>query len=140
MVAAVRDDPARRVDLAGRFYDDRPGCVPIRSYRRALEIAPDYALAHEGLGLALKDKGQLDEAIEECRRAIALAPRLGVSEANATTVVVPLEEEPAPLGAAPAAAPASPLRPLTRPSDGSSAPKTLLNRPRVIAARKKTTR
>jgi len=35
MVAAVRDDPARRVDLAGRFYDDRPGCVPIRSYRRA---------------------------------------------------------------------------------------------------------
>jgi hypothetical protein len=35
MVAAVRDDPARRVGLAGRFYDDRPGCVPIRSYRRA---------------------------------------------------------------------------------------------------------
>jgi hypothetical protein len=35
MVAAVRDDPARRLGLAGRFYDDRPGCVSIRSYRRA---------------------------------------------------------------------------------------------------------
>jgi hypothetical protein len=35
MVAVVRDDPVRRLGLASRFYDDRPGCVPIRSYRRA---------------------------------------------------------------------------------------------------------
>jgi hypothetical protein len=35
IVAAVRDDPARRLGLASRFYDDRPGCVSIRSYRRA---------------------------------------------------------------------------------------------------------
>src|SRR5216683_1205758 len=54
--------------------------------------------------------------------------------------VPPLEEELAPLGAAPAAAPASPLLPMTGPSDVSSAPKTLLNRKRVIAARKETTR
>jgi hypothetical protein len=38
MVAAVRDDPVRRLGLASRFYDDRPGCVSIRSYRRA-EVA-----------------------------------------------------------------------------------------------------
>jgi hypothetical protein len=53
------------------------------------------------------------------RSLTALAQRLGVSEA--------------------AAAPASPLLPMTAPNGGSSAPKTLLNRPRVIAARKKTT-
>ena len=35
MVAAVRDDPARRLTLAGRLYDDRPGRASIRSYRRA---------------------------------------------------------------------------------------------------------
>jgi hypothetical protein len=35
MVAAVRDDPARRLELASRFYDDRPGRASIRSYRRA---------------------------------------------------------------------------------------------------------
>jgi hypothetical protein len=35
---------------------------------------------------------------------------------------------------------ASPLLPMTAPRDASSAPKTLLNRPIVIAARKKTTR
>jgi Helix-turn-helix of DDE superfamily endonuclease len=70
----------------------------------------------------------------------ALAQRLGVSEADAAIVVAPLEEEPAPLGAAPVTVPASPLLPMTAPSGGSSAPKTLLNRKQVIVARKGTTR
>src|SRR5438552_8632754 len=74
------------------------------------------------------------------RSLTALAQRLGVAEADAATVVVPLEEAPAPLVAGPAAAPASPLLPMTGPNGASSAPKTLLNRPRVLAARKKTTR
>src|SRR5258705_1840920 len=39
------------------------------------------------------------------RSLAALAQRLGVTEADAATVVTPLEEEPAPLVAAPAAAP-----------------------------------
>jgi Helix-turn-helix of DDE superfamily endonuclease len=73
------------------------------------------------------------------RSLSALAQRLGVSEADATTVVVPLAEEPAPVAPIPAAAPASPLLPMTGPNGGSSALKTLLNRPRVIAARKRTT-
>jgi len=74
------------------------------------------------------------------RSLTALAQRLGVSEADAATVVVLLEEAPAPVVAGPAAAPASPLLPMTGPNDASSAPKTLLNRPRVRAARKKTIR
>src|SRR5437763_1356857 len=61
------------------------------------------------------------------RSLTALAQRLGVSEADAATVVTPLEEESAPL-----AAPVSPLVPMTAPNDASSAPKTLLNRPSVI--------
>jgi hypothetical protein len=69
-----------------------------------------------------------------------LAQRLGVSAADAATVVTPRAEEPAPVGAVPAVASASPLLPMTGRNDGLSAPKTLLNRPRVIAARKKTTR
>src|SRR5215472_12939622 len=69
----------------------------------------------------------------------ALAQRLGVTEADAASVITPLAEEPAPLGAAPGAAPASPLVPMTGRNGASSAPKTLLNRPRVIAARKETT-
>jgi hypothetical protein len=73
------------------------------------------------------------------RSLTALAQRLGVSEADAATVVVPLEEAPAPVVAVPAAAPASPLLPMTGRSGASSAPKTLVNRPTVIAARKRTT-
>ncbi len=74
------------------------------------------------------------------RSLTALAQRLGVAEADAATVVGSLEEEPPPVATVPAAAPASPLVPMTGPNGASSAPKTLLNRKRVIAARKETTR
>src|SRR5262245_36889208 len=70
------------------------------------------------------------------RSLTALAQRLDVSGADAATVVTPLEDQPVPL----APAPTSPLLPMTAPSGGSSAPKTLLHRRGVIAARKKTTR
>src|SRR2546423_1357880 len=73
------------------------------------------------------------------RSLSALAQRLGVSEADAATVVVSLEEEPAPVAPIPAVAPAFPLLPMTGPNGGLSAPKTLLNSKRVIAARKKIT-
>src|SRR5438094_9032242 len=73
------------------------------------------------------------------RSPTALAQRLGVSETDAASVVAPLAEEPAPVAAASSAAPASPLVPMTAPNGASSAPKTLLNRPTVIAARKRTT-
>ena len=67
------------------------------------------------------------------RSLTALAQRVGVSEADAAAVVTPLEEEPTP-------APDAPLLPMTVPNGASSAPKTLLNRPHVIAARKRTIR
>ena len=73
------------------------------------------------------------------RSLTALAQRLGVSEADAASVVGSLEEEPAPVVVAPVATPDAPLLPMTGPNGASSAPKTRLNRKRVIAARKKTT-
>jgi Helix-turn-helix of DDE superfamily endonuclease len=69
------------------------------------------------------------------RSLSALAQRLGVTEADAAAVVTPLAEEPAPV----AAPPLAPLVPMTGRNGASSAPKTLLNRPHVLAARKKTT-
>jgi hypothetical protein len=73
------------------------------------------------------------------RSLTALAQRLGVSEADAATVV-PLEEKPGSVVGVPAATPDAPLLPMTGRNGASSAPKTLLNRKRVIAARKKPTR
>ncbi len=74
------------------------------------------------------------------RSLAALAQRLGVSEADAAMVVVPLEETPAPVAAEPAGGQASPLVPMMGRNGASSAPKTLLNRPTVRAARKRTIR
>src|ERR1041385_741717 len=73
------------------------------------------------------------------RSLSALAQRLGVSEADAATVIVPLEEEPAPVAPIPAATPTSPLLPMMGPNGVSSAPKTRLNRRSAIVARKRTT-
>src|SRR2546430_1736243 len=67
------------------------------------------------------------------RSLTALAQRLGVAEADAATMVTPLEKEPAPVTATPVVAPASPLVPMTGRNGASSAPKTLLNRPTVRA-------
>src|SRR5262245_37345245 len=73
------------------------------------------------------------------RSLTALAQRLGVAAADAATVVDALEEDPAPVAPVPAAAPASPLLPMTGRNGVSSVPRTLLNRRHVIAARKRTT-
>jgi hypothetical protein len=74
------------------------------------------------------------------RSLIALAQRLGVSAADAANVAGTLEEEPVSGVGIPAATPEGPLLPMMGRNGGSSAPKTLLNRKRVIAGRKKTTR
>jgi hypothetical protein len=72
------------------------------------------------------------------RSLTALAQRLGVSETDAAAVVSALEEEPTSVAAAPVTTPDAPLLPMTAPNGASSAPKTLLNRKSVRAARKKT--
>jgi hypothetical protein len=69
------------------------------------------------------------------RSVAALAQQLGVSAADAATVVGALGEEPAPVAASP-----SPLVPMTGRNGASSAPKTRVHRRNVRAARKKPTR
>ena len=73
------------------------------------------------------------------RSLTALAQRLGVSEATAATVVVPLEG-PAPGGIGAAPTSVSPLLPMMAPNGVSSAPRNLLNSKSAIAGRKRTTR
>jgi Helix-turn-helix of DDE superfamily endonuclease len=77
------------------------------------------------------------------RSLAALAQRLGVSEAEAVSLAESLEEAPPPMEpifSPDVAGEASPLLPMTAPRGASCAPKTLRNRPVVIAARKKTRR
>jgi hypothetical protein len=75
------------------------------------------------------------------RSLAALAKRLGVTVADAAAVMTPQAEAPVPMVASPVtAASMPPLLPMMARNGASSAPRTLLNRKTVIAARKKTTR
>ncbi len=76
------------------------------------------------------------------RSLTALANRLGVTEADASALVVPTEDPPrtsGPPAAAPASAPASPLVGTTEPRGASSVPRIQLSRRAVIAARTRAT-
>lgn len=57
------------------------GTLPdaIDSYRRAVELKPDYAEAHNNLGNALREAGDAAAAMESCATAITLRP--GYAEA-----------------------------------------------------------
>ena len=46
----------------------------IASFRRALEIQPDYAEAHNNLGTELNGLGRVDEAIVQYRKAVEIKP------------------------------------------------------------------
>jgi DDE superfamily endonuclease len=77
------------------------------------------------------------------RSLTALAQRLGGSEAAVAPVGAPLGEACPPVAltpSAPAAGQASPLWPMMAPHGASSAPKMLLHRRGVRAARQRTTR
>ncbi len=46
----------------------------IRQYQEAVRLKPDYAEAHNNLGVALDTNGQTDEAIRELQEALRLKP------------------------------------------------------------------
>ena len=54
----------------------------VRAFREAVGAAPDSALARSKLGVALAQRGQLDEAITEFSRAVALQPSYAPAYSN----------------------------------------------------------
>jgi len=54
----------------------------IAEYRKALELDPGYAPAHNYLGAALDDQGDLDGAVASYRRAVELAPDFAAAHYN----------------------------------------------------------
>lgn len=53
-----------------------------RAFRSAIDAAPDSALAHSKLGVALAQQRRLDEAIGEFSRAVALQPSYVPAHSN----------------------------------------------------------
>ncbi len=54
----------------------------ITNYRKAIELNPDLAEAHCGLGFALQSQGNLDAAIECHRKALAIKPDFAGAHSN----------------------------------------------------------
>jgi tetratricopeptide (TPR) repeat protein len=52
------------------YFSSRNYDAAIRDYRRAIELQPDFANAHNRLGRALMMKGQLGQAADEFREAV----------------------------------------------------------------------
>jgi Flp pilus assembly protein TadD len=71
---------------AGRRVD------AIAEYNRALQIKPDFALAHEGLGVTLTEEGQFDEAIRHLNEAQRFMMS-GDPEAKANTELALLQAQ-----------------------------------------------
>ena len=63
------------------FVDDRLG-EAIETYRRALDLDPNLAIAWNGLSMALKRKGDLPAAIESAKKLIELEPDDPLSHTN----------------------------------------------------------
>jgi len=53
-----------------------------RSFRKSIELNPDYALAHEGLSTILLSKSEIDEAQIELETALRLEPERASSHLN----------------------------------------------------------
>ena len=72
-----------------RFALARRGRVDeaIAHYRKALEINPDFAEAHNNLGLALADRGRFDEAIAYYQKALEIKPDYAEAHNNLGTVL-----------------------------------------------------
>ncbi len=56
------------------LYGERRIDEAIAAYRAAISLNPDYAQAHNNLGVALRAGGRLDEAVAACREAVRLQP------------------------------------------------------------------
>ena len=57
-----------------KYYYDRDWPAAELEYRRAIELNPNYAIAHQWYGIYLMSAGRFDEAVTQHRRALDLDP------------------------------------------------------------------
>ena len=63
----------------------------VKSYQKAVAVKPDYAEAHNNLGVTLKNLDQLEAAVESYEKALALKPDYADAYANRGNVLKDLK-------------------------------------------------
>jgi len=67
--------------------------IAVKRYEQSLAIKPDYAEAHNNLGVTLKELGQLDEAVKFYEKSVALKPDFTEAYQNLGSVLSGLKRE-----------------------------------------------
>ena len=65
------------IDLGNELAREGNHAEAARSFRQAVDVDPDRAMAHQGLGAALVELGRAEEAIGHHREALRLGPGRG---------------------------------------------------------------
>ena len=79
---APATDYYRAVDIASEFLNNKQYEASIQEWKKALELSPGEALAHNNLGVALAETGRVEEAITHYKKAIELSPRYADAHNN----------------------------------------------------------
>ena len=88
-VGALASELARLANNKGNAWLARGDTQEaIGSYRHALSMQADYAMAWSNLGHTLRETGQLSEAEAACRRAVTLDPDFGPAWNNLGNVLI----------------------------------------------------
>jgi tetratricopeptide (TPR) repeat protein len=64
----------------------------VSNYYAAIQVKPDFALAHSNLGLLLQDKGDTVGAMDHLRRAVELAPNQRLLRVNLAFALIRQQE------------------------------------------------
>ena len=84
----IRHDFAVELNQTGiRFAQQGRLEEPVLSFRRALQVQPGLAQAHNNLGIGVQDQGRLEEAVASYRRALALKPDYAMAYNNLGTAL-----------------------------------------------------
>jgi tetratricopeptide (TPR) repeat protein len=70
------------VETEGQELDFDPLVKEMEMYKLSLEILPTFLRARNNLGVALKHRGRIDEAIEQYKMALELDPDFGDAHSN----------------------------------------------------------
>ena len=69
-------NPGNKYASQGKLED------AVTAYKRAIQIDPNYALAHHNLGLVYHDQGKLEDTVTAYQQAITLDPNLAPAHYN----------------------------------------------------------
>jgi len=86
LLAGCAEDPQKHFDAGDVYYDQGMYAEAIEAYTRAVELKPDWALAHNNLGLTYEKTKAAEMAAREFTEAIRLDPQLAAAHYNLASV------------------------------------------------------